>query len=722
MDVVSIGLQLAFAAVFVVVLIRYLQDRRPVNRDLMIVAGSVASWFLISTVGALFPSIAPSIARLAAVFILIQPFVTLRLARHFVPVGRNLQLASLAWYVVALAIALWIGARGNPVAATVVVGYFVVFQSIAAIMLGRAANNRVGYARTRLWVAAVGTVLFAATILVVGTAAANSPPGTQSDEALTLVSRLLALAAGLSYLLAFMPPQPLRQLQQRATAFDFARSLIGTRDGGPDAIWQALAETALRISGGRAALVSTGTPRRVRAVAGDHATTITLGDSPPPDQPSQFSVPISTGQPDRDGELGTLTVVLDGESLFLEDDQVLLRLLAEQTALSAERQVAIFERIVLQDELEDRSHELAESQARLDEEARFRVALEAHPGILLVVDPDGRIGYANAQALHHLGYTPDAIRDVHLHDVLPAAPVLGQTAQGVLHAEACRSDGTTFPVDYAISTFDLGGAQYAIAVLTDISDRLETERLRDTFIGMLSHELRTPVTSIYGGSQVLLNRGDGLGAETRKELIADVASEAERLHRLIENLLVLARVERGQDLTGGEPVLLQRLLPVIVERERSLWPGTTIEMTLPPGLPTVRAHDGYVGQVVRNLLSNAAKYAGDGATVEIAAERGEAGVTVRVLDDGAGIPADHADHLFDLYYRAPGASDRAPGAGIGLFVCRHIISALGGTIWARPRPDGGAEFGFELAIYEPEDEAVLPEGAPLSIAAADVMV
>jgi len=241
-------------------------------------------------------------------------------------------------------------------------------------------------------------------------------------------------------------------------------------------------------------------------------------------------------------------------------------------------------------------------------------------------------------------------------------------------------------------------------VLTDISERLQTERLRDTFIGMLSHELRTPVTSIYGGSQVLLNRGDRIDKATRHELISDVASEAERLHRLIENLLVLARVERGQDLSGGEPVLLQRVLPLIVERERGLWPGTRIEMTIPPGLPTVRGHDGYVGQVVLNLLSNAAKYAGTGSSVDIVAAREESGVSVRVLDNGTGITAEHADHLFDLYYRAPGAADRAPGAGIGLFVCRHIVNALGGTIWARSRPEGGAEFGFELPIYEPDDE------------------
>ena len=710
MDVFSIGLQVAFAAVFVVVLVRYLQDRTPVNRDLVIVAGSVAGWFAISTIGSIFPSIAPSIARTAAVFILIQPVVTLRLVRHFAPVSRNLQLAAVAWYVVSLAIALGIGTRGNPLAIAVVVGYFVIVESVAAIQLGRAATSRVGYARSRLWVAAIGTMLFAATILIAGVAAAAPASEGAGSPLLLVTSRLLALAAGLSYLIAFMPPQPLRQLQQRATAFDFGQSLLAAPDRDPHALWQALAETAVRITGGAAAIVATGSPPVVRAVAGEPPVPLAMGQAAPPreskadgDAP-RFEVPIRTREPGARGESGTLTVVMGGQSLFVEDDRALLELLADQAARSAERQEAILERIALESELEDRSHELAESQARLDEEARFRVALEAHPNILLVVDPDGRIGYANAQALESLRSVPDEIRKVRLQDLVSTAPALGQATQGTQHAEARRSDGTTFPVDFAISTFELAGNQYSIAVLTDISERLQSERLRDTFIGMLSHELRTPVTSIYGGSQVLLNRGDRLDDETRHDLVSDVAAEAERLHRLIENLLVLARVERGQDLTGGEPVLLQRVLPLIVERERALWPGTTIEMTIPPGLPTVRGHDGYVGQVVQNLLSNAAKSAGAGSSVQIVAAREEAGVSVHVLDNGGGVPAEHAEHLFDLYYRAPGAADRAPGAGIGLFVCRHIINALGGTIWARSRPEGGAEFGFELPIYQPEDE------------------
>ncbi len=219
-------------------------------------------------------------------------------------------------------------------------------------------------------------------------------------------------------------------------------------------------------------------------------------------------------------------------------------------------------------------------------------------------------------------------------------------------------------------------------MLTDISERIESDHLRDTFIGILSHELRTPVTAIYGGSQVLLGRGERLDRAVTNELLTDIAGEAERLHRLIENLLILARVERGEDIAGGEPVLLQHVLPSIVERERALWLGTDIAVTITPGLPTVRGHDAYVGQVIRNLLSNAVKYAGPGASVQIIADATAEGAAIRVLDNGPGFDVEAGDRLFDLYYRAPGASVTAPGAGIGLFVCKRIVEALGGTIWA----------------------------------------
>jgi signal transduction histidine kinase len=106
----------------------------------------------------------------------------------------------------------------------------------------------------------------------------------------------------------------------------------------------------------------------------------------------------------------------------------------------------------------------------------------------------------------------------------------------------------------------------------------------------------------------------------------------------------------------------------------------------------------YVEQTVRNLLSNAAKYGGAGSVVEVVLETSEDEVAVRVLDDGPGIDAGEAERVFDLFYRSPRTSVATAGAGIGLFVCARLVQAMGGRIWARPRPAGGAEVGFALRI------------------------
>jgi PAS domain S-box-containing protein len=706
-DAFNIVLQLAFIVIFVVVLVRYWREPRAVHRDLVLVFASVVTLFAINIVVRLIPDLPRGVAQLGSVALLLQPYLTLRFARHFAPVSRPALIAALLWFGGSVA-AIAIGTRGNPALLLFVVGYFVTIETAAAVLLVQASQRRGGYARARLLTAGVATVAFAAAVLVLGVGSAVTPGTGAVDPGITFVGRVLALLAGLGYLAAFLPPSQLRRLQQRATAFDMGQAVLGAPVGGdPDALWVGLASAARRITNGPSATVVLGTPPTVRIVDGTPSSGFAVGDA--------FEVPIGPESERRTtgstiilpiesdlAQQGWLVVDPDPGSLFLDDDRVLLGYLATQVARAAERRDAIHQSGVLASELEDASQELATSRAQLESEARFHAALEAHPGILLVMEPDGHVGYANEHALRSLGYTATEIRQRHLSDLI--GHDLDATGGALGTGEARRRDGSTVAVDYAISGFESQGERSFVAVLTDISDRLEAHHLRDTFIGILSHELRTPVTAIYGGSQVLLGRGERLDPEVVRELVTDIAAESERLHRLIENLLVLARVERGEDLLGGEPVLLQRILPSIVERERSLWLGTQISATVPSGLPTVRGHDGYVSQVIRNLLSNAVKYGGDGAAVEIVVEGDADGVTVRVLDDGPGVDANDAERLFDLYYRSPGSAVRAPGAGIGLFVCRRIVTALGGTIWARSRPSGGAEFGFRLPIYEADDD------------------
>ena len=247
----------------------------------------------------------------------------------------------------------------------------------------------------------------------------------------------------------------------------------------------------------------------------------------------------------------------------------------------------------------------------------------------------------------------------------------------------------------------------SIGVVVDVTERRQADELRDVFVSMLSHELRTPVTAIYGGSQVL--RREHVDEATRQEIISDIISESERLERLVENLLVLARAERHAVVAGSDPVLIRPILSRVLADKRRRWPGSVLEEAVEPGLPPVIGDEASVELILRNLISNALKYGAPGGTITISAVRAGDKLEVRVLDEGTGIDTADAGRLFDLFFRADGARRRAPGAGIGLFVVRVLTESSGGRVWARNRPEGGAEFGFALPIYDEADDGPLAD-------------
>ncbi|HEY4753407.1 MAG TPA: ATP-binding protein, partial [Candidatus Limnocylindrales bacterium] len=243
--------------------------------------------------------------------------------------------------------------------------------------------------------------------------------------------------------------------------------------------------------------------------------------------------------------------------------------------------------------------------------------------------------------------------------------------------------------------------------------RLEAERdaarLRDAFIGVVSHELRTPITTIFGGTRVLSRRWREMEPAARDALLNDVSGEADRLFRLVEDLLVLTSVERGSLDVGDDPVALRPIVERVVASERARSPEVAFEAAIPADLPSVRGEEMYVEQVLRNLLANAAKYSGSGARVTVQAKASAAEVVLSVLDEGPGIPEAEGERIFELFYRSPSTAPTASGAGIGLFVCRQLAQAMGGSIHAHNRPQGGAEFELELRRYLSADDAEADE-------------
>ncbi len=245
-------------------------------------------------------------------------------------------------------------------------------------------------------------------------------------------------------------------------------------------------------------------------------------------------------------------------------------------------------------------------------------------------------------------------------------------------------------------------------------DRLLVEerraaQYREAFIDVISHELRTPITTILGLAQILAKPGRDDDVQLRASLLEDVRAESERLHRLVEDLLVLSRVERGRLEVEAEPLQLSRLLGQLTATEAIERPSIVIELDVEPDLPIVAGESTYVGQILRNLLGNAAKYSPPGTHVVVSARREREGVAVRVSDEGPGISEEVAQRGFELFFRDPEMAGLVAGSGIGLFVCASLVQAMGGEIWARRRPEGGSEFGFLLRILEPDDDLLLPE-------------
>jgi len=228
----------------------------------------------------------------------------------------------------------------------------------------------------------------------------------------------------------------------------------------------------------------------------------------------------------------------------------------------------------------------------------------------------------------------------------------------------------------------------------------EANVAKDEFLGLMSHELRTPITVINGGARVLQQRGESLAAEDRAEITADIAHEAGRLAGMLEDMLALARVELNQR-PVLEPILLHRLIEQLATD--ALPPRRKLLLDIERATPPVAAESAYVDHVFRNLISNAAKYSPDDSPIEVAVVSEGSVVAVRVLDHGPGVPPGDTERIFERFYRAEHTSRLASGAGMGLAVCKRLVEAMSGQIWAVPREGGGLEVGFSLPLYQQED-------------------
>ena len=229
-----------------------------------------------------------------------------------------------------------------------------------------------------------------------------------------------------------------------------------------------------------------------------------------------------------------------------------------------------------------------------------------------------------------------------------------------------------------------------VVTLQDMTPIEEQERQRGEFLSMVSHELTAPLVSIKGCSSTAMESASGLSAAESQQFFRIIDAQAEHMRRLIADLMDSAQIETGSLSLAPEPAELVAL----VDTARKMFFGggrqNPVRIDLPPDLPRVRADRHRIVQVLLNLLTNAARHSPDSAAIRVEARLQGVHVEVSVVDEGPGIPTEQLTHLFRKYVRT-GGEDRGIGAGLGLAICKGLVEAHGGRIWAESAGEGGGE-------------------------------
>jgi PAS domain S-box-containing protein len=250
----------------------------------------------------------------------------------------------------------------------------------------------------------------------------------------------------------------------------------------------------------------------------------------------------------------------------------------------------------------------------------------------------------------------------------------------------------------------LCGVDVADATVYSFQDRTDergVDKLKDDFVATASHELRTPLAAIYGAAKTLC-REDGLDDEGVAHLMAMIASESERLARVVDDILVASHLDSGRLRFASAPVDVRALVSdVVASMQMQLETGVTLELDAPPnGLPAVAVDPIKLRRVLLNLVDNAIKYSPEGGSVVVRVLAGDDGrVRLQVHDEGLGIPRAEQERIFEKFYRAdPLLARGVGGTGLGLYICRELVQRMGGEIDVESEPGKGSTFTVELPV------------------------
>lgn len=348
----------------------------------------------------------------------------------------------------------------------------------------------------------------------------------------------------------------------------------------------------------------------------------------------------------------------------------------------------------------------------------------------------GRIVVWNAAAAELFGYDDGDGPGLHLDDLVPES-LRGRHREGlrryaetgrgalvdsgrVLELPALRRDCSTVWVELTLTPLDgarLGG-HYLLAIVRDVTerrtleeahrDRLATEaetirqlrelhELKDGFLTVAAHDLRTPLTALRGFAELLATRGREMDDRRREEILGIMVETTERLDRLVKDYLHAAEREADAIPISTSAVDLGSLLRDLSGQIEARHTGHPLDLELPRDLPRARGDRERIAQVLRNLLSNAVRYSPPDAPIRVRCRASEVAVEVSIEDDGRGIAPGDLPRIFDKFARGDG-EQRDTGTGLGLYIARSLVEAMDGTIWAESPAEGGARFVFRLPL------------------------
>jgi two-component system sensor histidine kinase KdpD len=252
-----------------------------------------------------------------------------------------------------------------------------------------------------------------------------------------------------------------------------------------------------------------------------------------------------------------------------------------------------------------------------------------------------------------------------------------------------------------------------IEVAQDALVRFESERLRNSVLSVLSHDMRTPLTALAGLVDSL-KRTKTAFSEAQLEITTAIQGQVFRINAMVNNLLDMARLQAGEVGLNLQWQTLDEVMDCALTAVENQFASHPVDVLLPPDLPLLEFDAVLIERVLYNLLENAAKYTPSGSRIKVCANVEEGEVRISVTDNGPGLPLGKEEAIFDKFTRGKDES-ATPGVGLGLAICRTIVKAHNGRIWGENVSDGGARFVFTLPLGTPPKSDDFPDEEESSV-------